>query len=184
VSALPAGADRLAVFDTGGGSSQFTFGSGLQVDERFSLDVGAARFTELYGLDRAVSEDVVAAALAATAAELAPLRERSPCDRVVGMGGAVTNLAAMHHGMERYDPRVVQGTELGRDEIDRQIERVRRLDADGRRTIAGLQPARSEVILAGACIVRTILGLLGGASLTVSDRGLRHGVLAERFGLG
>ena len=38
------------------------------------------------------------------------------------------------------------------------------------------------MILAGACIVRTVLALLGGSALTVSDRGLRHGLLAERFG--
>jgi exopolyphosphatase/guanosine-5'-triphosphate,3'-diphosphate pyrophosphatase len=38
------------------------------------------------------------------------------------------------------------------------------------------------VILAGACIVRTVLETLGAEQLTVSDRGLRHGVLAERFG--
>jgi exopolyphosphatase/guanosine-5'-triphosphate,3'-diphosphate pyrophosphatase len=37
------------------------------------------------------------------------------------------------------------------------------------------------VILAGACIVRTILTLTGQESVTVSDRGLRHGVVAERF---
>jgi exopolyphosphatase/guanosine-5'-triphosphate,3'-diphosphate pyrophosphatase len=38
------------------------------------------------------------------------------------------------------------------------------------------------VILAGACVVRTILTKLGHDSLTVSDRGLRHGVFLERFG--
>ena len=46
----------------------------------------------------------------------------------------------------------------------------------------GLQPKRAEVILAGACIVRTILTLLGLDAFTVSDRGLRHGLLVERFG--
>ena len=45
----------------------------------------------------------------------------------------------------------------------------------------GLQPKRAEVILAGACIVRTVLERLDASSLTVSDRGLRHGLLRERF---
>ena len=98
------------------------------------------------------------------------------------MGGAVTNITAVYHQLATYDPDVVQGTILDRDEIDRQIELYRSQDADGRRSIVGLQPARAEVILAGACIVRTILDKLGRDSLVVSDRGLRHGVLAERFG--
>jgi exopolyphosphatase/guanosine-5'-triphosphate,3'-diphosphate pyrophosphatase len=71
---------------------------------------------------------------------------------------------------------------LDRAEIDRQIELYRSRDADGRRTIVGLQPKRAEVILAGACIVRTVLDKLGADSLTVSDRALRHGLLVSRFG--
>ena len=38
------------------------------------------------------------------------------------------------------------------------------------------------MILAGACIVRTVMELLGQETVTVSDRGLRHGLLDERFG--
>ena len=57
--------------------------------------------------------------------------------------------------------------------------------ADGRSTptvAVGLQPKRAEVILAGACIVRTIMEKLEMGSLTVSDRGVRHGLLVDRFG--
>ena len=171
-------------FDTGGGSSQFTFGHGSDVDERFSVNVGAVRFTEQFGLAKAVSRDVVAEALAAIAAEFARLDGRPRPDGVVAMGGAVTNLAAVKHGLATYDPDVVQGTILDRAEIDRQIEEYRTRDADARREILGLQPARAEVILAGACVVRTIMDKLGCDSVTVSDRGLRHGVLIERFGSG
>ena len=151
----------IVVFDTGGGSSQFTFGHGAVVDERFSLNVGAVRFTEQFGLAHAVSAEVVAEAVAAIGAELGRLDGRPRPHAVVAMGGAVTNLAAVRHGLTTYDPEVIQGTVLDRAEIDRQIELYRGLDADGRRQIPGLQPARAEVILAGACIVRTIIDKLG-----------------------
>ena len=167
------------MFDTGGGSSQFTFGHGTEIDERFSVDVGAARYTERFGLDGAVSEDVLREAMAAISADLARLDGRPTPDALVGMGGAVTNITAVRHGLATYDPAVVQGTILDRAEIDRQIELYRSRDADARRSIVGLQPKRAEVILAGACIVRTVMEKLGKTSLTVSDRGLRHGVLAE-----
>jgi exopolyphosphatase/guanosine-5'-triphosphate,3'-diphosphate pyrophosphatase len=170
------------VFDTGGGSSQFTFGHGTAIDERFSVDVGAARYTERFGLDGSVSEDVVRQAMAAIAADLARLDDRPSPEALVGMGGAVTNITAVSHGLAVYDPARVQGTILDRDEIDRQIELYRSRDAEARRSIVGLQPNRAGVILAGTCIVRTILEKLDRTSLVVSDRGLRHGVLAERFG--
>jgi exopolyphosphatase / guanosine-5'-triphosphate,3'-diphosphate pyrophosphatase len=175
------GDGAIVAFDTGGGSSQFTFGHGPDVDERFSVNVGAVRFTEQFGLAKAVSREIVADALAAIAAELARLDGRPRPDGVVAMGGAVTNLAAVKHGLATYDPDVVQGTLLDRAEIDRQIEQYRTRDAAGRRGIVGLQPARAEVILAGACIVRTIIDKLACDAVTVSDRGLRHGVLIERF---
>ncbi len=170
------------VFDTGGGSSQFTFGDGAEVRDRFSVPVGAARFTERFGLDRAVAADVVADARAAIAAELTRLEGRSAPEMVIGLGGAITTMTAVMLELEAYDPGRVQGATLTDAEVDRQIERYRALDADGRRAIVGLQPKRAEVILAGACIVRTVLGMLRCPSLTVSDRALRHGVLAERFG--
>ncbi|GAA1964357.1 hypothetical protein GCM10009798_25670 [Nocardioides panacihumi] len=169
------------VFDTGGGSSQFTFGHGDLVDERFSVEVGAARFTEQFRLDAVVTPATLGVALDAIAADLDRLDGRRPPDTLLGMGGAVTNLAAIRHGLAAYDPDVVQGTVLDRAEIDRQIELFRTRTADERRSIVGLQPARAEVVLAGACIVRTVLEKLGKDSLIVSDRGLRYGVLAERF---
>ena len=173
----------LVVFDTGGGSSQFTFGHDSVVDDRFSVDVGAVRYTERFGLDRAVSPAVLREAMAAIAADLVRIDGRPVPDALVGMGGAVTNITAVSHGLATYDPAIVQGSVLDRAEIDRQIELYRSRDADARRTIVGLQPKRAEVILAGACIVRTIMDKLGKERFTVSDRGLRHGVLAERFGV-
>ena len=180
-SSLPGSGSRV-VFDTGGGSSQFTFGYDDRVDERFSINVGAVRFTEKFGLDGPVSEDVLASALQAIEHDLARLDGRATPGSVVGMGGANTNLAAVKHELADYDPDVVHGTVLDLAEIDRQIELYRTRTVEERREVVGLQPQRADIILAGACIVRSVLTMLGAASLTVSDRGLRHGVLVERFG--
>jgi exopolyphosphatase/guanosine-5'-triphosphate,3'-diphosphate pyrophosphatase len=172
----------LVVFDTGGGSSQFTFGRGSRVDERFSVDVGAVRYTERFELNKVVSPDVLRDALAAIAADLSRIEGRPAPDVLVAMGGAITNIAAVKHGLKTYDPDIVQGSVLDRTEIDRQIELYRSRNAAERRAIIGLQPKRADVILAGACIVRTVMDKLGQHALRVSDRGLRHGLLAERFG--
>ncbi|WOX47029.1 hypothetical protein R2B70_12415 [Aeromonas sp. XH] len=172
----------LVVFDTGGGSSQFTFGHDAVVDTRFSVNVGAVSYTERFGLDRAVSPEVLREVMAAISADLSRLDGHLVPDALAGMGGAVTNITAVMHRLATYDPVVVQGSIVDRGELDRQIELYRSRDADARRAIVGLQPKRAEVILAGACVVRTIMEKLGKDSFTVSDRGLRHGVLAERFG--
>ena len=76
----------LVVFDTGGGSSQFSFGHDGHVDERFSVDVGAVRFTERFGLDRAVSPEVLREAMAAISADLSRIDGRPVPDTLVAMG--------------------------------------------------------------------------------------------------
>lgn len=175
-------AGDVVVFDTGGGSTQFTFGRGGHVEERYSLPLGAVAYTERFGLAGAITTATLDEVLKTLAADFASLDGRPAPDALVAMGGAVTNLAAVKHALAVYDPAVVQGTVLDREEVERQIELFRSRDAETRRRIVGLQPARAEVILAGACIVRTVMDKLGHAALTVSDQGLRHGVIAERFG--
>jgi exopolyphosphatase / guanosine-5'-triphosphate,3'-diphosphate pyrophosphatase len=174
------------VFDTGGGSTEFTFGRGPEVEEHFSLDVGAVPYTERFGLAGSVAPAVLGDALTAISADLARLDGRPPPDTLVGMGGAVTNITAVKLGLATYDatydPDAVQGAVLDRAEIDHQIELYRSRDAEARRAIVGLQPKRADVILAGVCIVRTVMEKLGRQTLTVSDRGLRHGLLVDRFG--
>lgn len=181
-ASLNGDAASMVIFDTGGGSSQFTFSRDAVVTEQFSLNVGAVRFAEAYGLAGIVSDGELHRAMGAMAGELSQLDNAASPDVLVGMGGAVTNLTAVMHALPDYDPEIVQGSTLTGHEVDRQIELYRSHSTEDRRKIVGLQPKRAEVILAGACIVRTVMRKLRKDELTVSDRGLRHGLLVDRFG--
>ena len=122
----------------------------------------------------------------AIASEFTRIDGRASPDALVGMGGAITNIAAVKHQMAKYDPDVIQGSVIERTEVERQIELYRSKTTDERRAIVGLQPKRADVILAGVCIVKIVMDKLAKDKLSVSDRGLRHGVLIDRFagGLG
>ena len=139
-AAIPLGRGRRVVFDSGGGSTQFTFGHGDQVDDRFSLDVGAVRVTDRYGLVDAVSEERLSDVLEAMAADLGRLDGASTPEAIIAMGGTVTNLAAVKHGLAQYDADVVEGTTLDLEEIDRQIECYRTRSATERRESWGSSP--------------------------------------------
>jgi exopolyphosphatase/guanosine-5'-triphosphate,3'-diphosphate pyrophosphatase len=97
------------------------------------------------------------------------------------MGGAITNIAAVKHCLAKYDPNVIQGSVIERAEVERQIELYRSKSLDDRRIIIGLQAKRADVILAGVCIVKTVMDKLQKDRLSVSDRGLRQGLLIDRF---
>jgi exopolyphosphatase/guanosine-5'-triphosphate,3'-diphosphate pyrophosphatase len=168
----------------GRGSTAIASDPGRRARERTFGRHARARYRERFGLDSVVSDEVLAEALAAISEDLGRLDGRPVPEALVGMGGAMTNITAVRLELAAYDPDAVQGAVLERAEVDRQIELYRTQDAQARRAIVGLQPKRAEVILAGACIVRTVMDKLGQDQLTVSDRGLRHGLLVERFGRG
>ena len=176
------GTRSVVVVETGGGSTQFTFGEG-----RPRRASGSASRWARSGSRSATGSPgrrggrPGARRLADAAADLRRLTAEPAPDALVGIGGAVHEPHGRQARPGAYDPEVVEGTVLDRAEIDRQIERYRTSGADERRTIVGLQPERAEVILAGAMIVRTMIDKLMRDSMTVSDRGLRHALVAERF---
>lgn len=172
----------MVIFDTGGGSTEFVFGKGTAVLDRFSLNVGALRFTESYGLGDVVTPERLKEAMDAVGKDLERLDAAATPDALVGMGGTVTNIAGVRHRLAKYDPDIVQGSTIDKWEIDRQIELYRSRSVEDRRHVIGLQPKRADVILAGLCIVHTIMEKLHKDIFTVSDRGLRHGLLVDRFG--
>ena len=181
LSGLPLQGGDLVVFDTGGGSTEFIFGHGTEVTKRFSVNLGAVRITENYLKSDPVTPDEVAAALAQIDKEFAEAGVEGSPAQLVGMGGTVTSMGAVKHKMAKYDPDVIQGSSLTREDIRAQIAEYSAKTIEERRSITGLQPKRADVILAGACILDVITRRLGVGQLTISDRGLRHGLAYDLF---
>ena len=181
LSALPLGDAELVIFDTGGGSTEFIYGKGTELKNRFSVNLGAVRITENFLAESPLSEEQVAAARAQIDSEFAAAGVTGAPKLVVGMGGTVTSMGAVKHKMVKYDPDVIQGSTLTRADIAEQIEAYRTRTFEQRKELPGLQPKRADVILAGALILDVITDRLGVDGLTISDRGLRHGLAFDLF---
>ncbi|QTQ13741.1 Ppx/GppA family phosphatase [Treponema parvum] len=182
LSGLPLEKDTdLVVFDTGGGSTEFIYGKGTQMVKRFSVNLGAVRITENYLKADPVSPADVQAAIAQIDKEFKEAGVNGKPAQLVGMGGTVTSMGAVKHKMVKYDPSVIQGSRLTKKDIEEQIEEYSKRTVEQRKELPGLQPKRADVILAGACILKVITDRLGADGLTISDRGLRHGLAFDLF---
>lgn len=182
LSGLPLDKDAdLVVFDTGGGSTEFIFGKGTEMLKRFSVNLGAVRITENYLKSDPVTPDEVKAAVAQIDKEFAEAGVDGKPKQLVGMGGTVTSMGAVKHKMVKYDPAVIQGSKLLKKDIEEQIAEYSKRTIEQRKELPGLQPKRADVILAGACILKVITDRLGADGLTISDRGLRHGLAFDLF---
>ncbi len=181
LSGMPVPDGDLVIFDTGGGSTEFIFGKGTTLVNRFSVNLGAIRITEKFFADDPVKPGSVEDAVREIDEEFAAAGVTGKPVKLVGMGGTVTSMGAVKHKMVKYDPDVIQGSTLTRADVDGQIADYAARTVEQRRELPGLQPKRADVILAGACILKDILTRLDAPELTISDRGLRHGLAFDLF---
>lgn len=171
----------MVVIDIGGGSTEFIYGA-RKPDFSTSLDLGSVRMTERFLHSDPPTALELAALNAAVDAALAPLPAPPPGARVVGIAGTITTLAAVKQRLVHYDGARVHGSELTHADLASLVRRLSELTEDERRGVAGIPPKRADVIVAGAAIAERALARLGAGTMTVSDRGVRWGLLYRRFG--
>ena len=176
------GRGPLVVVDIGGGSTEFIHGAGGQVRFRKSFDVGSVRLTERFVTAHPVPEPERAAVRAHLRDAFAALPPPPAGARMVGIAGTVTTLYAVQHRVDPYDATSVHGHDLARAELSALAGALCGASLEERRRMPGLQPGRADVICAGALILEAAMDRLGAAACTVSDRGVRWGLIARRFG--
>ncbi|OQX70720.1 MAG: phosphatase [Candidatus Cloacimonas sp. 4484_275] len=172
---------NVIVFDTGGGSTEFIFGEGTELKNRISLNIGAVYPTEKFLLSDPVTDEELKTTFSYIENFFAEHDLSGNPDVLFGIGGTVTSMGAVKHKMEKYNPEIIQGSTMELEEVERQIELYKSKTIEERKNITGLQPKRADVILAGAAIVKTIMKTFGKDSFIISDRGLRHGLMYDKY---
>lgn len=173
----------LAVLDVGGGSTEFIVGEGPAPRARTSLQVGAVRLTERHVTTDPIAPAEWARVRAAARSALAPLADLAPRDgaTLVGVAGTVTTLCAVAQALPVYDAGKVHGAVMTRGEVEALLVRLAALPVAARAALPGMEPKRADVILAGGAVVAEAMALAGFDRLTVSDRGVRWGLLHDRL---
>ena len=176
-------AKKTTVFDVGGGSTEIISGyvnaESTQIKSAISINIGAVRLHERYVKHdpplleelKSVQKDV---------------REQLPesalyrgVSAVVGVAGTITTLFAISARMQVYEGEFVHGKSLTRQQIVDLSNGLSSQTVAERSRISGLEPRRADVVVAGALIVLEVIDWLGASSITVSDRGLRWGLVEQ-----
>jgi exopolyphosphatase / guanosine-5'-triphosphate,3'-diphosphate pyrophosphatase len=181
---LPGVAARLVMMDIGGGSTELLLAEGETILAAVSTGLGVVKLTEscLHSDPPDPAEMDVMRQLAAERLERvrkAELRDIALGDAFVGTAGTVTSLAAVDLALVPYDPARVTGHRLTRDRIAQLLHQLASLPLGDRRQVPGLEPARADVIVAGGVVCLAAMDTLGFSALTVSDGGLREGILLD-----
>ncbi len=154
------------VVDLGGGSTEFI----IKDDQHFpiSLPVGAVRATE---------SNMKAIDIADALAPLAEYRDLLAPYPLVLVGGTGTSMVAIKHALPVYDPDLVHGQVLRREEIADIYDMLERMSLRLRQRLPGLQPERADIIPKGVMIVLLIMDILSRDQIIVSDSDLLEGII-------
>lgn len=181
VRGLPLGlvAAPVLVVDIGGGSTEFVLGSSVP-EFSASVDVGCVRLTERH----LTADPPTPEQIRATAADLDEAISRAarivPFDRArsfVGLAGTVTTVAAMALDLDRYDPQVLHGAVIGREQVDRVTERLLAMTRAERASLPFMHPGRVDVIGGGAMALRAVMKAGGFSSVIVSESDILDGIV-------
>lgn len=171
----------VTVVDVGGGSTEIVRGQDGKATESASLNIGSGRLTERHlKSDPPTDAEMEALDRNLTAViDGCPVQPTAP---LVGIGGTITTLAAVARKMVDYDGAEVHGTRLLTDEIREMVSGFRSVRAPDRiARFPGLSPGRADVVVAGAQILLRLAERAKTSQITVSDRGVRWGLLVENL---
>ncbi|MBI5636340.1 MAG: Ppx/GppA family phosphatase [Nitrospinae bacterium] len=170
----------VLLFDIGGGSTEYICRG---ADGRIHAEgtaLGVVRLTETYikraplAMDEyARLETYLQAELRAVAKKLDPARPFT----LVGTAGTVTSIAAMIHNVVPFDPERINNLVLLRDAVAGLLRTVGAMTIARRGAVESLQQGREDLIIAGIGITLATMDAFGVDRLTVSDAGIREGLM-------
>lgn len=178
--------DGILIADLGGGSTELVFGSArvtnaggsADIDAARSLDVGARRVLDMFLASDPPDPRELQAAEAWVAAQMRPfftgLHERPRM--FITLAGTGTTLSAIWQGLAVYDSSRVHGSILTGGEVADLRARLAAMTVSQRRDVVGMDPARADVIVAGALILETIMALAGADETVVSEHDILYGI--------
>lgn len=169
------------VLDIGGSSAQISEVRGRRYQSGESFALGALALSERFVTSDPIQDSDYEAIEEEIRNQLWGIQKEKGETRLVGLGGAIRNLATIEAERPAYPLNSLHGFSLTRKELVKTIRQLRKNPLSRRQRIPGLNQDRADIILPGAMVVREVMDRLGVKSLQVSEGGLREGLFFERF---
>ncbi|MEZ5243645.1 MAG: Ppx/GppA phosphatase family protein [Acidimicrobiales bacterium] len=172
------------VFDIGGGSTEFAFGS-TEATSAMSLDIGCVRLSEKYiETDPPLPEELLAC-LSITEAHLDDVAREMPesfgAATFVGLAGTVSAAAMVEIGLPEYDRDRVHHFRLTKEAAEDVYRTVAMENRADRAHNPGLEPGRVDTIVAGMSILVRIMRYFGIEEVLVSEADILDGLAFSLF---
>lgn len=175
------GRGRTVVMDIGGGSLELALAADGVLDNLVSLPFGALRLTEQYLRNGATHKSLMRLRRDVRRAlkEAVPRRDWRGA-QLIGSGGTFTNLAGIHLSRRGiFTNGSVHATSVPRVDVEHILDALAAMPSDERRSLPGLNPERSDIIVAGVAVAAEVCARIEAKEVHVSRYGIREGLLLE-----
>ena len=166
------------VIDLGGGSTELVVGVDKPI-AAYSMNVGCVRMTERHtpgGNPTEIQEDAIRADVSKEFQYASERVDFSNIKTVIGVAGTVTTVAAHALDIKEYDPNVLHGVKISKEQISAAAKDFSRLTFDQRAALPYMHPGRVEVITAGAIVLDQVMKEVKANYLVASERDILDGV--------
>lgn len=170
----------LITLDIGGGSTELS----CSEEDIVSLPIGAVVITEKFiqtdppaekeiqNMEEFIEENLKA---------IEPFKNFSSPEKkptLVGVGGTIITLSAINLKLESYISEKIHRSVIPAEKLDEILSQLTRLKLKERKKVAGLEPARADIIVGGGKILQKIMDFLNVKKCHVSEFNLLQGILA------
>ncbi|GAC81313.1 exopolyphosphatase / guanosine-5'-triphosphate,3'-diphosphate pyrophosphatase [Gordonia malaquae] len=184
VGGLDAADGPFVVTDLGGGSTEVVVGDlSTGVHGAYSSNIGCVRLTERTLKSDPPTLDERNAAVGYAHDELAKAFDAvdvSYARTWVGVAGTLTTFAAVHAGLDHYDPEVIHHSRIGLADLHALCSRIVAMTRDERMGLGPMHPGRADVIGGGALVTqelaRNFADRAGISEMVVSEHDILDGI--------
>ncbi|MBS1456024.1 MAG: hypothetical protein HP008_03045 [Clostridia bacterium] len=149
------------IIDIGGASSEIAVVKNGELVYSYSLPYGVVKIKDACGNNYFKTDDFTKE----------KIKEYGfiPSGKFYGIGGTATQIAAIALKLAVYDRNKVNGYVLTENTVKAVIDEVNGKTTEELKAVTGLDPARADVILGGAVMLKNIMERIGVSQIIVSE---------------
>jgi len=184
LQALPIYNERVALFDIGGGSTEFLIGERARILYANSFKIGAIRMTQRFFPDERVTSDQVYRCRTFLRGEIyhaADEVRRAGVRGMIASSGTAQTFTSMAMAMRGMGPlESLNGVTVTRREIRDVVQRVLKAKSFAERAaLPGVDPRRADILVAGGVTLETIMEECDADEITISTYAMREGIVLD-----
>ena len=168
-------------FDLGGGSLEIVHAEKFRIKKVISLPLGALRLTQQFAGKNSAFTEKDYKNMRRHIWNLLPSKKEFALDKntvLVGVGGALRALARYDQKVTKYPFDKIHNYEMDFKSVNTINKKLSDMKSGEISKISVIGSSRAETIVAGSCVIDTLMDKFGFQNLHVSNHGLREGALS------